>query len=88
MTSQQFCLQMMNRSQMLLTVADDDPAACFLVDDPRRNPQPSTVEVARTIFDDLVKSGMVEPVELDLGGEWYAVKAGVDTNFEGRVDVD
>lgn len=70
--AEELVLQMMERGGMLLTVADDDPTACFVVDDYEStlNGSGSVVEVSRPIFDSLTNSGKLKKANIE-DGEWW-----------------
>ncbi len=77
-------LQMMARSGMLLTRADDEPDYCLVMDDPRRTVDPGGVLIAREMFDRIVASGLVERVAVIDGGEWYQVREDKRLELERR----
>jgi hypothetical protein len=72
MNAPNFILQMMLRSDMLITYATDDPQDCVVCGDPRNGPI-SSVSITREAFDLIVASGLVERVQID-DGEWYRIR--------------
>ena len=75
MTGKELVLQIMERGRKLLAVADDDPQYVVLIDDPRYSAELSISEVDRALFDELVASGKLRPVDVGQGGKWYEVAA-------------